>query len=133
MTPMKYRCWRKVEDWELTGYEAVMTGRWCTSKAPDMSDAKPGTFDDVERDQYTGRQAADDREIYEGDIVTIHATRATDNWTGKIMWKDQRLAYDVVEPNRFFPGKVFHHSLYRAKVEVIGDMYENPELLEAAK
>jgi hypothetical protein len=138
MTPMKYRlkyrCWRRVEgEWELAGYEAVMAGRWCISSTPDMANPTEGTFSDVERDHNTGRKDKNGREIYEGDIVTFQAPWMSDKRTGTVVWNARKLAYDVPQPNPYSPGKVRNFSLYNTKVEVIGNTYENPELLEAAK
>jgi len=73
--------------------------------------------------QFTGRTGKNGKEIYEGDIVENNGTR----W--EIYWHDINACYCMVvcgkersTNNPLFIGEAEHS-------EVIGNIYENPELL----
>jgi uncharacterized phage protein (TIGR01671 family) len=78
--------------------------------------------------QFTGLHDRSDKEIYEGDIVM---------WNIYPEDKDTITVIDVVEFSRgLFATKARHQILatiepYR-KLEVIGNIYENPELLDTS-
>jgi hypothetical protein len=76
--------------------------------------------------QYTGLKDINGREIYEGDIIQIYKARYEIKYWGDKgfpmfdidAWATNGLAWALSDLN--------------LKVEVIGNVYENPELLEAA-
>jgi uncharacterized phage protein (TIGR01671 family) len=85
--------------------------------------------------QSTGLDDKNDVEIYEGDLVTLEYTdndyrRCVQN--GEVIWADDICSFvwlSIPEHNRHqlcsYEGDVKHR-------EVIGNIYENPELLEQA-
>ena len=85
--------------------------------------------DDVEIMQYTGLKDKNGKEIYEGDIVkgkgldfyNPDVTRVVVEWLGCGSW----YPFADNEDNMPYP--------YPEAEEVIGNIYENPELLEAVK
>jgi len=88
-------------------------------------------IDQVELMQYTGLKDKNGKEIYEGDIVTGYTSYENDNdareWTvnkpANVYWDEEFCA--------FYP--FYLNARWRCNVvdiEVIGNIYENPELLE---
>lgn len=70
--------------------------------------------------QYTGLKDKNGTEIYEGDIVKA---------VGKYDYKFKARQIEFIDG----AFKVIGYGLCAALVEVIGNIYENPELLEASK
>lgn len=74
--------------------------------------------DEVELMQYTGLKDRQGKEIYEGDIV-----KCTDGYNATV-------SYDEVKAE-FNPFGGGESAEWGSGVEIIGNRYENPELLEA--
>ena len=79
--------------------------------------------------QYTGRKDRNNQEIYEGDIVREHYH----NKTFKVFWNSMGCgSWWFAERNK--DGDMEHASTVNLDyLEVIGNIYENPELLEVTK
>ena len=84
-------------------------------------------IEDLELMQYTGLRDKNGREIYEGDIV-----RFKDWWdeemVGEVRYSEKDMAFTIV--NDFWDGFPI---MYADDLEVIGNIYENPELLKEAE
>ena len=74
--------------------------------------------------QYTGLHDKNEKEIYEGDILQIDVNKA---W---VIWNDKYGYFQLVPiGDYYFDSDVIGQALEYTKPEVIGNIYENKELL----
>ena len=82
-------------------------------------------FENIELMQYTGLKDKNNKEIYEGDIVKLRANHGI----GVIKYSDEWGAF-IVEYIKPRPLAVLGMNYYKEDIEVLGNIYENPELLK---
>ena len=106
MREIKFRAWDKVNG-EMTLHDSFYEVQSWNRQGPELYN--------YELMQYTGLKDKNGVEIYEGDIISHHGTRDKVYWGG-IGW----------EP---FEGRMEdpHDS---EKYKIIGNLYENPELMD---
>ena len=80
--------------------------------------------EDIELMQYTGLKDKNEKEIYEGYIVKLRANHGI----GVIKYSDEWVAF-VVEYIKPRPLVVLGMNYYKEEIEIVGNIYENPELL----
>ena len=72
-------------------------------------------------------------EIYEGDIVKFEVENQ-DQWTGigvgEMFWNRQVTGFSIKEPSGLIAFFRPYLGIYEGTIEVIGNIYENPELLK---
>ena len=90
-------------------------------------------FNDIELIQYTGLHDKNGKKIYDGDIVNLTKIKGfcqDENWkfTGKVFWANG--CYMAIHYNGQHVEKLWGDY---TQMEVIGNSYENPELLEEKK
>ncbi len=82
--------------------------------------------------QFTGLKDKNGVEIYEGDVVNVVSSFRKGNITGTIVWNDKLLRLEIRAGGRSSGVKWINWLLEKsATIEVIGNIHENPELLEA--
>ena len=138
MTP-RYRVWVKTEkrivfsddilsiDYE--NKEIVTQQVYFVNGLPDDRDIYCYDFDEIELMQSTGLKDKNGKEIFEGDILDYKGRKALVRWHGSYASFIYRFVDELQK------RKTEWKPLYLAymKCEIIGNIYENPELLEESK
>lgn len=86
-------------------------------------------FEDIELMQFTGLHDKNGKEIYEGDIVAEkgHYVNSDRILYQDIKWKESYSCWLRGEYQRLTPKNI-----ERYEIEVVGNIYDNPELLKGA-
>lgn len=127
MREINFRAWNEVEGFLDTAWSIDFEHRLVCHRAHNQSD-----LDDCVLMQYTGLQDKNGREIYEGDIIALEVIKGVKI---KVPVKFENGSFNIHEiPGGYgfsdtaYPlGKLF---LRDFGIEAIGNIYENPELLE---
>jgi len=133
MREIKFRAWDKKE--KAMVYDVIVKGIWKSKIDPftwfvevikdfDEFD-EPIYFNpyDVELMQYTGLKDKNGKEIYEGDVVECVSCKEKDR-KYKVTWCDKFLGFVLEHKKEKYQISIFND------FKVIGNIYENPELLE---
>jgi len=83
------------------------------------------SFDEIELMQYTGLKDENGHEIYEGDIIEFLEAESGETWTAKIVFEN--LAFKALDVEDEAYDYDFDDL---SDIEVIGNIYENPEILK---
>lgn len=111
---LKFRTWDKVEK-EMVEHEDLLIKVKAINEFNNYYDFM----------QYTGLKDKNGKEIYEGDICIYTSKDKTLNRTGIIKFKHGYFGLT------FFDGRVgLLANILDYAIEVIGNVYQNPELLE---
>jgi uncharacterized phage protein (TIGR01671 family) len=71
--------------------------------------------------QYTGLKDKNGKEIYEGDIIKGF------DFTAKVYWNIYQASFQIKTSNN---GGAFLNEEYMSNFEIVGNIFENPELLK---
>lgn len=132
MREFKFRAWHKVEKVmakvELLNFEFQLadlhiTHDWFIDNV---------NFSDIELMQYTGLKDRNGKEIYEGDIVSVKTEDPNICYIGYIDFNGGAFYFN--SKKKFFDGEHYTDetllSNFVSVCEVIGNIYENEELLK---
>lgn len=132
MSEIKFRAWLKAEKKIV---EVVLIDFWnkkvVVADPEDPAGFGTVNFDNVVLILYTGLKDKNGREICEGDIVELHTP--AEGIIGRYIVKwDEVAACFYLEGNwEIAPDEIWEHS--QSWLTVIGNIYENPELLREGK
>ena len=136
MRPIKFKAWNKKTKY-LTRVHSV---DFTLSGELSISIMKAGRFkekefykqEDIVLLQYVGIVDFDGRELYEGDIIEFtHKDTFPNTHIVAVQYFSEQGAYILYDGSGRSPALeyVLHLSMLRTEFYVIGNIYENPELL----
>lgn len=124
MRDIKFRCWDTENKQMLKVQELDFEDTFYGGRLSIRTDQYNDYFDieDMILMQYTGLKDRNGKEIYEGDIVYI----MPEDERGIIRWDNETARYVVIYDNIISD----FDNWYGKDLEVIGNEFDNPELLE---
>jgi uncharacterized phage protein (TIGR01671 family) len=120
MREIKFRAW----DGEVMHQDWLVLTKESSGEVSTCRLSKRG----VEVMQFTGLHDKNDKEIYEGDVAAwIERGMKNCKVIGQVSWyKDGWTAEGFYDGSQDEPGRAFSEN---AELEILGNIYENPELL----
>ena len=79
--------------------------------------------------QYTGLKDKNGKEIYEDDIIEYCGSQLLESYKALIKYKDDRFVAVWIDDSKLFRKDIFFWATER-KIQIIGNIHENPELLQ---
>ena len=135
----KFRCWAKKE--KVMHYDAEETYNGIFGKPKIEHTSFSGLLNDKDYVvmQYTGLKDINGKLIYEGDILRFYAQSIIDAMAreplkeriGVAVWNEEELKFDVLVNGKAVPDLCKETD--DNNFEIIGNIYENKELLEEAE
>ena len=131
MREIKFRAWLK-EERKMVNVETLFIGinRLCfgNSKTEDLFFRD---FEEVELMQYTGLKDKNGKEIYDGDIVLVESGGTSTWYKTVIKFKEGAFIASLIDGEDYI--YIFNRGFDSNDFEILGNVYENKNLLEENK
>lgn len=124
MREIKFRAWLKEHKTMVNVAEIDINHQLIYHYGFDDFEGNFENFNSIELLQYTDLKDKNENEIYEGDIVKLRANHGI----GVVKYYDEWGAF-VIEYIKPRPLAVLGINYYKEDIEVLGNIYKNPELL----
>lgn len=127
MREIKFRAYEKAYNVIREVVSIKFADKTVVLKDDFFDDVRLLNFDGVNLMQYAGEKDKNGVEIYEGDVVSFKSAHSDYNYKtiGEVVWYRGEAAF-LVECD----GEIFKHFDEIREIEVLGNVYENPELLQ---
>lgn len=122
MREIKFRAWNEVEEKMLNWNEFLDTNMKNTFIAPESTG--------LILMQYTGLKDKNGKEIYEGDIIFIKGETKLLDIKGKVEYSNTFAQFIITNTGSIVNETEPLGDYEEENIEVIGNIYDNPELLE---
>lgn len=120
MREIDFRAWLKDEKRMITKISSIKLDINCIYYDNNqLFSYERASFDDIEFMQYTGRKDKNRKKIFEQDVVKLNG------YLWEVYWSDEESCFKM--KNKL--DDLFLTSYKEKNLEVIGNIYENPELL----
>ncbi len=124
MRENKFRALQREKKRWLDSVSIYSDGSWMGSMIENEGEISGYGEEECDLTFYTGLKDKNGKEIYEGDILVIDYGRG--KTIGQVEWMDDISTYAIAKVDG---GHSFSLQHSRRSDEVIGNIYENPELL----
>lgn len=128
MREIKYRAWGKESDYWIDNFSISNCGEFIY-----LEDGFERGISDVILEQFTGLRDKNGKEIYEGDILDFNYEKYPDDTQCPrvVVFEDGCFRKDYKNSDKSFPKPIITKcSLSILEDVIIGNIHENPELLE---
>lgn len=119
---LKFRAW-DIKNNQMIDWNTLTQSVWNNNSAQLLYSVMVLLKPNYILQQFTGLQDKNKKEIYEGDIVKVKGTKKVGVYTTEIIW--HRSGFKLLENKTY----LMDFYITKSMVEIIGNIYENPELL----